>query len=382
MTVSIWQRDVERAEVTHQDLVLGAGLVGAWTATVLRDRGRDVALIDASLPASGASGRNGGFVLTAQRDPYPQLVARVGRPAAREVLQLLRRNVAKMRRLADDHGVALGPPPARLAEDEAGRAELEAWARLLEEDGVDVELSHRDPFGSGFHACMRVADDAVTQPALLTTRIARASGATFYGDDEVFALATEGAGVVAEGRRTTFRGERAWICLNGYAGGLSPWLAARVFPKRGQMFVTPPSRAQLPHAGISRGGYFRPLADGRVAIGGARAHFAAQESTLEDATTPNLQARLLAHLRRWLPDVEARVEHGWAGIQGFTSDRRVIVGSLPGQPAIAFAVGFSGYGNGIGLLAAERMVEHALDGAPLGVLSAYRPTVRAHAADV
>ena len=47
-------------------------------------------------------------------------------------------------------------------------------------------------------------------------------------------------------------------------------------------------------------------------------------------------------------------------------------GTLPDLPDAVFALGFSGYGNSIGLLAAERMVELALDGRDPGPISAAR----------
>jgi gamma-glutamylputrescine oxidase len=107
-------------------------------------------------------------------------------------------------------------------------------------------------------------------------------------------------------------------------------------------------------------------------IGGARTFFEEQEYTAEDAVTSNLLQNLEAYLRRWFSGVSFEVERHWASIHGFTPDRRVAVGTLPDLPDEVFALGFSGYGNSIGLLAAERMVELALDGRDPGPLSAVR----------
>ena len=79
MTVSIWQEIPDPIQAEHDDVVIGAGIVGSYTATCLHERGRDVALVDARFPAAGASGRNAGFVLTAQRESYPDLIKQVGR---------------------------------------------------------------------------------------------------------------------------------------------------------------------------------------------------------------------------------------------------------------------------------------------------------------
>ncbi|MCY3791270.1 MAG: FAD-dependent oxidoreductase, partial [Gemmatimonadetes bacterium] len=68
MTVSKWQEVYEPLQTEHDDVVIGAGIVGSYAATLLHQRGRDVALVDARFAASGASGRNAGFVLTSQRE--------------------------------------------------------------------------------------------------------------------------------------------------------------------------------------------------------------------------------------------------------------------------------------------------------------------------
>ena len=116
MTVSKWQEVSEPQQAEHDDVVIGAGIVGSYAATLLHQRGRDVALVDARFVASGASGRNAGFVLTSQRETYPTLIAQVGRPAARQILDMVCDNVARMRALAKQYEVPLGRggyPPRR-----------------------------------------------------------------------------------------------------------------------------------------------------------------------------------------------------------------------------------------------------------------------------
>lgn len=372
MTVSVWQEAKDAPVVEHRDVVIGAGLVGGWAATRLSALGRDVAIVDRAFPAAGASGRNAGFVLTAQRDPYPVLIDRVGRDTAREILTMVRQNVATMRRLADEHGVTTGPGPVRLAETAADRRELERWASALEQDGARVDIGGDDPFGAGYLASMRVEGDFVLQPARMAEALVSSSGATLYDHSEVYGIEADGPGMLVRSRRVTLRCERVWIATNGYSSRLHPYFASRVMPARGQIFVTAPTRRRFPSAAISHHGYFRQLDDGRLLVGGARAFFEREESTSEDRNTAELLAKLRAYTERWFPMVDAEPVRAWAGIQGFTADRRVMVGTLPDLPKVSFAVGLSGYGNGIGLVAAERMIEHALEGRDPGPLAASR----------
>ena len=373
MTVSVWQEMPEPIQAEHDDVVIGAGIVGAYTATLLRERGRDVALVDARFPAAGASGRNAGFVLTSQREPYPVLIEQIGREAAREILTMVRENVLRMRLLADQFSIPLEDGAAHLAETRAEARELEGWARELEADGATVEFSYGDPYGSsGYIAMMQVENDFMVQPALLTEAIAATSGATLYDHNEIYAIEPAGECVLVRGRRAHIRCRRVYVATNGYGCDLHPYLRGIVRPVRGQVTVTTPVERLMDVAGITENHYFRQFPDGRLFIGGARAFFEAQEYTAEDAITPDLHVNLVNYLRLWFPDVEFEVERQWAGIHGFTPDRRVAVGAFPDEERVVFAVGFSGYGNSIGLVAAERMVALALDGRAPGPLSAAR----------
>ena len=373
MTVSVWQEMPEPIQAEHDDVVIGAGIVGAYTATLLRERGHDVALVDARFPAAGASGRNAGFVLTSQREPYPVLIEQIGREAAREILTMVRENVLRMRSLADQFSIPLEDGAAHLAETRAEARELEGWARELEADGATVEFSYGDPYGSsGYIAMMQVENDFMVQPARLTEAIAATSGATLYDHNEVYAIEPAGECVLVRGRRAHIRCRRVYVATNGYGCDLHPYLRGIVRPVRGQVAVTTPVERLMDVAGITENHYFRQFPDGRLFIGGARAFFEAQEYTAEDAITPDLHVNLVNYLRLWFPDVQFEVERQWAGIHGFTPDRRVAVGAFPDEERVVFAVGFSGYGNSIGLVAAERMVALALDGRDPGPLSAAR----------
>ena len=372
MTVSLWHDVPDPIQVEHDDVVIGAGIVGSYAATILGQRGRDVALVDARFPAAGASGRNAGFVLTAQRETYPVLIEQVGQEDARLILDMVRDNVGRMRSMVDRFNVPLEEGSVHLAETLADARELESWARQFESEGLNVEFAERDPYGAGFAAMMRVEDDFMIHPARLTEAIAASSGATLYDHNEVRAIETDGDRLLVRGRRAHIRCNKIFIATNGYTGNLHPYLTSIVRPVRGQILVTKPVKTLIELAGITEYNYFRQFSDGRVLIGGARVFFEEEEYTSEDIITPHLLANLMDYLRHWFPGVEFEIERSWAGIHGFTPDRRAAIGLIPDEDRIAFALGFSGYGNSIGLVAAERMVELATDGRDPGPLSATR----------
>lgn len=129
MTTSLWQDVPEPIRAEHDDVVIGAGIVGSYAATVLERRGRDVALVDARFPAAGASGRNTGLVLTSQRETYPVLIEQAGREGAREILAMVRDNVSRMRTLAVEYDVPFDEGAVHLAHSRAEARDLEEWAR-------------------------------------------------------------------------------------------------------------------------------------------------------------------------------------------------------------------------------------------------------------
>ena len=77
-------------------------------------------------------------------------------------------------------------------------------------------------------------------------------------------------------------------------------------------------------------------------------------------------------ITQYFPDADIGVSRRWAGIQAMTPDGLAIVGNLPDEQEVYFAVGFSGHGNSMGLIAGERVVELMLNGRAPGVFSIQR----------
>jgi Glycine/D-amino acid oxidases (deaminating) len=85
-----------------------------------------------------------------------------------------------------------------------------------------------------------------------------------------------------------------------------------------------------------------------------------------------LREGLSRFVRRYFPEVEGRIVHRWTGIFGCTPDGVPVVGALPHLPGVYFALGLGGWGLCWAFVAAERVVEMMLEGAPAGLLDAQR----------
>jgi len=378
MTVSIWQADGTQPLYETDVLVIGAGLVGCTAAYFLSQAGRAVVLTDARDIALGASGRNAGFMITGLDMYYHQAIARYGHAVARELWSLSARTVRYWRAFAQRDAVPLRECGVLLlAESAAEAADLEQAARALDADGIPIEFHSRDPLRRGYYAAIWQPFDGMVQPVALTQAIFAQSGATLVANNEVYAIRQLAAErVLVESRLYRFLARKVLLCTNAYSALIEPYFTDKVIPTRGQVLVTAPlPQPVLETCGYSNYGYmyFRQTFDGRLLIGGARHLFKAQEQpTYEDRTTESVQGALETYLRQRFPEVSAPIERRWAGIMGFSVDGLPLVGCLPDKPDVGFAVGFTGHGLSFGAAAAERAVDHLLNGASIGALDAAR----------
>lgn len=375
MTVSVWQESAPPpAEVDHDVVVVGAGLVGSYTAGLISASGRDVALVEGRYLAAGASGRNAGMVLVGTRDTYAEAVERFGADEAREIWTLTVENVRRMREIAARSGVEHEESGATyIASDPSYAAALRESAMMLQRDGFDAEFTDRDPLERGFGAALLQPSDFGTQPAQLTQALVAESGAVLYENDEVFDVSRNGAGLRVRARQHVIRCEKVVLALNAYAALFHPFFERYVEPGRGQVLVTQPLPPMVETLALhQRESYFRQLDDGRLLIGGGRLQFEDEERTFSDEVTPNVQGYLARYLERYFPEVTLEGSRRWAGIHGITEDGLPIIGSLPDEREVYFAVGFTGHGNSLGLMAGERVAELALNGTDPGVFNVDR----------
>ncbi|HEX2908296.1 MAG TPA: FAD-binding oxidoreductase, partial [Phototrophicaceae bacterium] len=161
-----------------------------------------------------------------------------------------------------------------------------------------------------------------------------------------------------------------------YSPLIDPYFIGKVIPTRGQCLVTAPLKQPvLGVCGYSDYGYmyYRDTFDGRLLIGGGRKQNKLLEyNTTEDRITDPVQRILENYLHEKFPDVDAPIERRWSGIMGFSADGLPLVGTLPNQPRVGFAVGFHGHGLALGVGTAERAVDLLLKGTNPGAVSAAR----------
>lgn len=396
MSVSVWQQRPGQANLFKCDVaIIGAGIVGSYTAYTLSQKGKRVALLESRFPAAGATGRNAGMSLMGAADNYATGVARFGRENARALWHLTRENQDKTRTFVNQFKTPwVKSGSFILAIDAAESALLAEAYQLMREDGFAVEFSKTDPFGRGFGSAILQPDDFGLDPVALVNSLLDAAGPglTLFAPAEVFAVHRTNAGrLLVEARGVSIECDRVALCTNAYSPLVSPYFADKVAPKRAQMLLTAPlGRRVIDRLAYMNYGYeyFRQLEDGSFLLGGGRSRHRELEVGYDEVATGWLQATLEEILNRYFPDVaqEAPIVRRWGGTMGFSVDGLPLAGQLPYVPGafapiqhpfvpvlaieyptvatpvdaapsgIFFAVGFTGHGLGWGMVTADAML--------------------------
>ncbi len=372
MTLSFWQQRNREAEIACDVAVVGGGLIGCATAYWLR-RLRpklEVVVVEAGRLASGASGRNAGFLLQGTSDDYITALQLYGPERTRRLWNFTRENqrliTSQLKPEAFDLE-ASGSLTVAGSRKEAER--LADGVPRMRADGSPVAFlppdeANRRLSGQGFHGALYVPSGCMLNPAALVAYVAAQSRALVLEDHPVCEVQETGEDVLLETTVRRVRAAQVVLAVNAYLPRLIPSLSRFVRPVRAQMLATEPLLPRwLPLPAYSHEGYFylRQHDDGSLLLGGARHLHHDVERGYEDATTPALQADLERYLHHHFPQARgAHVQQRWSGVMGFSPDRLPVLGAVPGLVGSYWAAGFTGHGMGYGFRFGRLMAEVVL----------------------
>jgi gamma-glutamylputrescine oxidase len=345
--------------------IIGAGVGGISTAWHLAQLGISATVLEARTAGSGASGRNGGFVIAGTAPFHNDARRRFGHELARRIHQATidaQREVLEIAEQLGARNLFEQRGSLRLAVDSDESAHLLEDIEALHEDGFPAELvtgddlpvELRGPGRSGYIT----AEDCSVQPARWLrafTDGAEAVGARIFEHSPVAAPlgARDGAAFVLQTPRGRVRAERVVVAADGALPILVPAVAARVRTKRLHMIATAPTDARLARQLVySRWGYeyHHQTPEGRVALGGYSDLDADDSFTEREEPSPAVMDRLEQHLRDEL-GVEAPITHRWVGLVGYGPDERPLAGPVPGEDGLYVLGGYNGTGNLNGFVA-------------------------------
>jgi gamma-glutamylputrescine oxidase len=361
-------------DIVADACVIGGGVSGMSCARELARRGADTVLLEARTVASGASGRNGGFLLAGAAPFHVDARERWGRAPAARIYARTVDVQQEVYALAESLGVKDAVRPVgslRLATSEEEAEHVRRHVDALEEDGFEAELVGREGLEPALrkigHAGCLVSHDAALQPArwirALATDTERAGATIFEGTAAELGEKVRAGGASVKANGATVKARTVVVAADGPLPGLVPEAGDKVKARRLHMVATAP----LPEPVVStlvyaRYGfeYFQQLLDGRIALGGFSDLDGSGSYTSEERGDPRIWERLERYLSDELGIRGAVVTHRWVGVVGFSDDSRPFAGQV--RDGLYALGGYSGTGNLIGLIAGRAVAEHIQSG--------------------
>ena len=348
--------------------ILGGGFTGLWTAYQLKRRepGLDVVILEADICGGGASGRNGGFVLS-WWPKLETLVERYGEVHGLELAQWSDDAVGALGSFCDEHAVDAHYVHGGWLWAATSQAQVGAWegsVRACEERGIDAfqrlppdQVAERA--GSPTHLAGVFEPNAATvQPALLARglrRVVLGLGVRIHERSPVIGLRRSAPALVrtAAGSITA---DAVVIATNVWAARIRE-LRRLIVPLGSDIAATTPIPERLAEIGWTGGeaisdshlmvNYYRTTRDGRIAWGkgGGRLTAAGRVPPLHlDRRHTVEAARRMRTLYPALADVAIDAE--WSGWVDRSVTGLPVFGRLPGDGRVVYGIGFSG--NGVG----------------------------------
>jgi glycine/D-amino acid oxidase-like deaminating enzyme len=371
----------QRADVA----IMGGGYTGMWTAFRLKQRAPqlDIAIVEADICGGGASGRNGGFVLSW----WPKLETLVERYGEDEGLRLARWSDEAVIEIGDfcrEHDVDAHYVHGGWLWVATSEAQIGAWegsVRACDERGIPAfEAVSPEQVGERSGSPVTLAgvfepNAATVQPALLARglrRVVRELGVRIYEGSPVVGLNRRSPAVLrtAQGALTA---ETVVVATNAWAARIRE-LRRTIVPLGSDIAATVPIPDRLAEIGWTGGeaisdshlmvNYYRTTRDGRIAWGkgGGRLTPAGRVPRLDlDQAQTAAAAERMRTIYPMLGDVP--IEHEWSGWVDRSVTGLPLFGRLPGAARIVYGVGFSGNGVGPTVVGGKILASLALDAA-------------------
>ena len=360
-------------DITVDAVVIGAGICGVSAAYALEQEGLSVALIDSRTVASGATGRNAGFILQGTAERYNRAIEIMGHDRAKSIHQWSLVNHERIASVIAQHGIDCSYAQSgslQLAGSKQEEAELLESARLLCADGFEAQIQTAAEIPSeyraaGFEMGVYLPKDGELHPARFVRGMANSlTNTQIFENTRALSIDDDNNGARVHTEKGTILAEIAIVCTNAYTKQLFPSIKDWIDPVRGQMLTTAPLPRLFPYPIYADHGYdyWRQDREGRIILGGWRNLDAETEVGFDEILNPDIQENMTRFLKVFPSLQSLDVTHRWSGIMGFSKDGLPIISPVPSYQATLLAAGFTGHGFGFGWLAGEAIAKVAIEG--------------------
>ncbi len=344
--------------------VIGLGGSGLAAIHRLLDAGKQVVGVDARGIASGAAGRNGGFLLAGPAEFHHQARKVFGKDAAQELYVQTLRKLSRFKKETPQWVNQAGS--LRLIASQEEQKDCQEHFEALREDGFQAEM-RPSPFGEGLY----IPTDATFAPWARAQL--RAQQAMERGTQLFCATAKDISSGTIQTNQGTIKAEKIIVAVDGGLGELLPQLKPQLKDYRLQMLATKPvDSLSFPEAYYYRFGYdyFQQRPSKEILIGGGRDIGGPEEENASQEVSKKVQDYLESLLRGIFGIGPLQVSHRWSGRVSYSQDGLPILQEV--LPDVFACGAYSGTGNIMGALAAEAAAEQAL-----GLSSAFAQVLKA-----
>jgi putative aminophosphonate oxidoreductase len=349
--------------------IVGGGYTGLWTALQLKEEAPslEVAVVEADVCGGGASGRNGGFVLT-WWSKLTTLQKVCGTEEAVRLATASAEAVTEIGRFCADHAIDAAFHQDGWLWAATNRAQLGSWTQTVEA----AERTGAHPFEewSADRCAARTGSPvhvggvfepiaAIVQPARLARgmrRVALQRGVRIFERSPMTTLDRRPS-VVVRAPRGSVRADAVVLAMNAWSVRFREVRRA-VLVVGSDIVATPPIPDRLAGIGWTDGlsisdarllvHYYRTTDDGRIAFGkgGGALAFGSRVGGRFEGTSPRLEA-VEGHFRAIYPMLgDIPIESSWTGPIDRTRTGLPFFGALSSAPNVFAGVGYSG--NGVG----------------------------------
>lgn len=364
--------------------IVGGGFVGLWTALSLKEQEPDcrVVILEQDICGGGASGRNGGLVMSW----WPKIQSLTSLCSRKQALFLghaAEEAITDLGKFCEQHRIDADFRQRGWLWTATCQAHVDVWESTInacERLGVapferlsSAEVAKRT--GSDRHiAGVFERSNATVQPAALVRgmrRVAIDAGVEIMEGSGVEEM-VGGTSVKLHTAGGVVQAGRVVLATNAWASAI-PELRRRMAVVGSSLVVTRPIPNELARTGWTAGesitdsqllvDYCRTTAEGRIAFGkgtGSLSYASRIDTTFSDH--PEGQNLTEADFRHTFPELRhVEMTHSWSGPIDRTYDSLPIFGSLEGNDNIVYGVGWSGNGVGPSRLGGRILASLALE---------------------
>lgn len=373
MSTSYWlDRSPTKEKRTYDVIIVGAGISGLSTAYWINkeDPSLKVAIIEKSRLSYGASGRNAGFITCGSVEHFNRMINKHGLKQATEIWKFSETNLRLLQEeIIQDSAEALEfekNGAYSLAAQENEFEELKEVAKIMTGLDIKTEIFDADQIRErvgavNFVGGIKYLDDASVNPVKLVNAIYSKVNVDLIEQTEAIKIEESSEGTrILKTDNGDFEAPMILMNLNGYSANLHPYFADKIFATRAQclMFEKVPRFMEGPCYANFYLDYFRQIPSGELLIGGFRQIEKETEVGYSDHITEPIQNALHNFVKTHLPQYkDAKVTHRWSGIMGFSKDGEPMIGSIPDDPQVFFAGGYTGHGIGLAFHTAKCLVD-------------------------